>query len=93
MTPEQIAALVLVVILCMLLGGIITILLSAFIEYCCEAWQHRQQAKAEKHLDEQSEEMRQTILSLAESFAADKDEADRAMTRAMFLTTGRVGSS
>lgn len=92
MTPEQIGALVLIIILCMLLGGIITILLSAFVEYCCERCEHRQQAKAEQHLDEQSEEMRQTILSLAESLAADKDEADKAMTRAMFLTTGRVSS-
>lgn len=90
MSPEQIGALVLMLIACMVLGGLITLLLSAFIEYSCEAWEHRQPAKAEKRLDEQSEEMRQTILSLAESLAADKDEASRAMARAIFLTTGQI---
>ena len=90
MEPVQVAALVVVIVLCMALGGLITLLLLALVESACEASQQRKHAKVEQELDAQSEEMRQSILSLAESLAADRDEAAKAMTRAMFITTGRV---
>lgn len=55
-----------------------------------EAWQERRRARVEAELDAKSEQLRQTILSLADDLATDRDEASKALTRAMFLTTGRT---
>ena len=54
-----------------------------------EAWRERRRAQIEAELDATSERLRRTILSLAEDLASDRDEASKALTRAMFLTTGR----
>lgn len=53
-----------------------------------EAWRERRHARIEAELDARSERLRRTILSLAEDLASDRDEASKALTRAMFLTTG-----
>lgn len=55
-----------------------------------EAWQERRRGRFEAELDAKSEQLRQTILSLAGDLATDRDEASKALTRAMFLTTGRT---
>jgi F0F1-type ATP synthase membrane subunit b/b' len=54
-----------------------------------EAWRERRRARIEAELDATSERLRRTILSLAEDLASDRDEASKALTRAMFLTTGQ----
>lgn len=54
-----------------------------------EEWRKRRRARFEAELNAKSEQLRRTILSLAEDLAADRDEASRALTRAMFLSTGR----
>lgn len=51
-------------------------------------WRQRRLARIEAELDQKSERLRSTILGLAEDLAADRDEASRALTKAMFLTTG-----
>jgi cytochrome c biogenesis protein ResB len=58
-----------------------------------EARQERRRAQIEAELDAQSERLRQTILSLAEDLATDRDEASKALTRAMFLTNSRNDTS
>lgn len=90
MTPEQAAALVVAILGSIILGMILAWLLGEIIQSATNALHKRQRAQIEAELDRQSEEVRQTILSLAESLAADKDETARAMARALFLTTGRV---
>ena len=57
-----------------------------WVEY--EALRERRRAQIEAELDATSERLRRTILSLAEDLASDRDEASKALTRAMFLTTG-----
>ena len=59
------------------------VLYEQFIE-----WRQRRLARIEAELDQKSERLRSTILGLAEDLAADRDEASRALTKAMFLTTG-----
>ena len=51
-------------------------------------WRQRRLARIEAELDQKSERLRSTILGLAEDLAADRDEASRALTKGMFLTTG-----
>lgn len=51
-------------------------------------WRQRRLARIEAELDQKAERLRSTILRLAEDLAADRDEASRALTKAMFLTTG-----
>ncbi len=48
----------------------------------------RRIARIEAELDAKSEQLRRTILNLAEQLAADRDEASKAMTRRAFLTSG-----
>lgn len=48
----------------------------------------RRLPRIEPELDQKSEQLRSTILGLAEDLAADRDEASRTLTKAMFLTTG-----
>ena len=91
MTPEQSAALFLLIAFSIILGMIFTVILFGSYSLFWDAREQHQQAKSEVELDRQSDEVRQTILSLAESLAADKDEMSKAMARALFLTTGRVG--
>lgn len=50
----------------------------------------RRAARLEAQADVKAEQLRQTIYSLSERIAADRDEASREMTRVSFLTTGRV---
>lgn len=50
----------------------------------------QRKARIEVELDAKAEQLRQTILSLADDLAAERDDASRALTRAMFLTTGRT---
>lgn len=64
--------------------------------YICEAllleyeeWRARRRGRIEAELEAKSEQLRQTILSLAEDLASDREDASRQLTRAMFLTTGR----
>ncbi|GAB2651508.1 hypothetical protein GCM10027169_16280 [Gordonia jinhuaensis] len=79
-------------------GVVLLVAITAFVALCVvevlwdeyEAWQERRRARIEAELDAKSEQLRQTILSLADDLAADHDEASKALTRAMFLTTGRT---
>lgn len=79
-------------------GVVLLVAITAFVALCVvevlwdkyEAWQERRRARIEAELDAKSEQLRQTILSLADDLAADRDEASKALTRAMFLTTGRT---
>lgn len=81
-----------------LAGVVLLVAVSAFVarymfdvlwdEY--EAWQERRRTRIEAELDAKSEQLRQTILSLADDLATDRDEASKALTRAMFLRTGRT---
>ena len=79
-------------------GVVLLVTITAFVALCVvevlwdeyEAWQERRRARVEAELDAKSEQLRQTILSLADDLATDRDEASKALTRAMFLTTGRT---
>lgn len=79
-------------------GVVLLVAIAAFVALCVVevlwdeygAWQERRRARIEAELDAKSERLRQTILSLADDLAADRDEASKALTRAMFLTTGRT---
>ena len=58
------------------------------------AWRqsrHQQKiARIKADLDQAQEELRHTILALAEQLAAERDEAARDLTRAAYLTSGTV---
>ncbi len=79
-------------------GVVLLVAITAFVALCVvdvlwdeyEAWQERRRARIEAELDAKSEQLRQTILSLADEIANDRDEASKALTRAMFLTIGRT---
>lgn len=57
---------------------------------CIEEWREARAQRLEAELDARAERVRATVLSLAEDFASDRDEASRELTRAMFLTTGET---
>lgn len=73
-------------------GLVLLVAITAFVALCVvevlwdeyEAWQERRRARIEAELDAKSEQLRQTILSLADDLATDRDEASKALTRAMF---------
>jgi hypothetical protein len=90
MDAGQVASTQLLIIASVGLGMLLTFLLFGVYLAVCEYWQQREHQHAEDELDRQSKEVRQTILSLAESLATDKDEAATAMARASFLATGRM---
>lgn len=79
------------------IGVVLLLVVAAFMTWClfevlwaeCEAWQERRRARVDAELDAPSERLRRTILSLADDLASDRDEASKALTRAMFMTTGR----
>ena len=79
-------------------GVALLVTITAFFALCVvevlwdeyEAWQERRRTRIEAELDAKSEQLRQTILSLADDLATDRDEASKALTREMFLTTGRT---
>lgn len=79
------------------IGGVLLLAVAAFLTWCLigvlwseyEAWLERRCARIEAELDARSERLRRTILSLADDLACDRDEASKALTRAMFLTTRR----
>lgn len=79
-------------------GLVLLVAITAFVALCVvevlwdeyEAWRERRRVRIEAELDAKSEQLRQTILSLADDLATDRDEASKALTRAMFLTTGRT---
>ena len=50
----------------------------------------RRIAQIDAELDAKSEQLRRTILSLAEQLAAEQGEASRQMIRAAFLVTGKT---
>lgn len=50
-------------------------------------------ARLEAELDRKQDELRRTILSLAEALGANAHEARRALIRESFLATGRVPDS
>lgn len=58
-----------------------------------EEWRKRRRARIEAELNAKAEQLRRTILSLADELAADREEASKALTRAMFLTSGRNPST
>jgi hypothetical protein len=80
------------------IGVVLLLVATAFLTWCLfevlraerEAWQERRHARVDAELDATSERLRHTILSLADDLASDRDEAAKALTRAMFLTTGRI---
>lgn len=53
-----------------------------------EYHRRRRIARIEAELDAKSEELRRTILGLAEQLAVDRDEASQQMTRAAYLASG-----
>ena len=80
------------------IGLVLLVVVAVVLTWCLidalwterEARQERRRAQIEAELDARSERLRQTILSLADDLASDRDEASKALTRAMFLTTGRI---
>lgn len=82
-------------------GGIIAILLIAAAVYCITVFildelvlaRRRRIARIEAELDAKSEQLRRTILSLAEQLAAERDEVSREMTQQAFLSSGRTPPS
>lgn len=58
-----------------------------------EEWRKRRRARIEAELNAKAEQLRRTILSLADELAADREEASKALTRAMFITGGRTPSA
>lgn len=80
------------------IGLVLFIVVAVSVTWClfealwaeCEARQERRRTQIEAELDETSERLRQTILSLADDLSSDRDEASKALTKAMFLTAGRI---
>lgn len=83
------------------IGVVLLLAVAAFLSWCLfevlwakyEAWLERRRARIEAELDARSERLRRTILTLADDLASDRNEASKALTRAMFLTTGRNDTS
>lgn len=77
------------------IGLVLLLVVAAFLTWCLyevlwaeyEAWREHRRARIEAELDARSERLRRTILSLADDLACDRDEASKALTRAMFLMT------
>jgi F0F1-type ATP synthase membrane subunit b/b' len=78
-------AIVLVAAACILVWALIDL-----ASDLCADWRERRAARIEAELDAKSEQLRKTILELAEELAQDRDEASRQLTRAMFLTIGHT---
>lgn len=76
-------AIVLVTAACILVWALIDL-----ANDLCADWRERRAARIEAELDAQAEQLRKTILELADELAQDRDEASRQLTRAMFLTSG-----
>ena len=55
-----------------------------------ESWKARRRARIEADLDRTQEELRQTILQIADGLASDRDETSRQMMQAAFLETGQT---
>jgi hypothetical protein len=76
-----------------IIGGIVAIVLLALTLYLVLVFlldeiarrRQRRLARIEAELDAKSEQLRRTILSLAEQLAADRDQTAREMTRQAFL--------
>ncbi|MBC9944187.1 hypothetical protein ICL81_06625 [Leucobacter sp. cx-328] len=76
-----------------LIGCAVVFGIEAFLEGFGDWRQSRHQrklARIEEDLDDAQEELRHTILELAEQLAVDRDEASRALTRAAYLTSGTI---
>jgi hypothetical protein len=77
------------------IGLLLLVVVAVVVTWCLidalwaerEARQERRRAQIEAELDATSERLRQTILSLADDLASDRDDAAKALTRAMFLLT------
>lgn len=82
-------------------GGAIAILLIAVALYCIGVFildelalaRQRRIARIEAELDAKSEQLRRTILNLAEQLAAERDEVSRKLTEQAFLASGKTTPS
>lgn len=76
------------------LAGLVSLLLiQTLIEsitYSIKQRRQRRIARIEAELDAKQEQLRRTILSLAQQLAAERDETSRQMARAAFLTSGKT---
>lgn len=76
-----------------LLGITLYLLVQLFVEDVAQWMKERRERRVtriEAELDAKSEQLRRTILSLAEQLVAERSEAARQMTRHAFLTSRRT---
>lgn len=69
---------------------VVVTVLVVFVLDSYDDWKAARTARIEAELDARAEQVRATILSLADDLASERDEASRELTRAMFLTTGHT---
>lgn len=77
----------------LLLTVALIVIVAAFVSIgidCIEEWREARAQRIDAELDARAEQVRATVLSLADGLASDRDEASRELTRAMFLTTGQT---
>ena len=60
------------------------------VSYCIAELRPRRAARIEAELDRKQDELRATILSLAEALGADAHEARKALIRESYLASGKV---
>lgn len=76
-----------------LLAPGIVLFIHLLVEAATAWFARRRQARVaaiEAELDRKQEQLRRTILSLAEQLATERDEVSREMTRQAFLTSGKT---
>lgn len=79
-------------LVCVTLVLLIPTLVEA-VTYWAEQRRRRRIARIEAELDAKSEQLRRTILGLAEQLADERDEASRQLARAAFLASGKAPPS
>lgn len=76
------------------LVGLVLYLLIQILVESIRDWakerRRRRIARIEAELDAKSEQLRRTILSLAQQLADERDEASRKMSREAFLASGKT---
>lgn len=89
MTVAQALDVVALIVLALI---VVSLLITAAVDEIKDRKRHRR-ARLEADLDRKQEELRRTILRVAEGLAADRDEASRQMARAAFLSSGQLPGS
>ncbi len=85
---QALAAVTLAVLL-----ALFTVLIIGVFADEVERWKARRRSRVEADLDRQQQELRQTILRIAEELANERNEASREMLRAAFLADGQAPDS